>query len=70
MSIEDLKCDVCNAELSLEDCYYVYAGRLQQGPMSDKKSAMEYNMCTTCFTQIKADMLVSIQRKKNSLEKK
>lgn len=70
MSIEDLKCDICMEELSVDNCYYIYAGRLQQGPQSDKKSIIEYNMCTNCYTQVKAEMLVSIQRRKNLVEKK
>lgn len=64
MSIEDLKCEICGAELSMEDCYYIYAGRLQQGPSSDTKNIMEYNLCTNCYTQVKAEIMVSIQRRK------
>lgn len=69
MSIEDQKCEICNTELTLENSYYVYAGRLQQGPMSDKKSILEYNMCMDCYNQIKAELLVSIQRRKSLYEK-
>ncbi|MGD0728860.1 MAG: hypothetical protein ABR981_02185 [Candidatus Micrarchaeaceae archaeon] len=42
---------------------------MQQGPMSDKKSIMEYNMCTNCYAQTKAELLVSIQRQKNNRSK-
>ena len=69
MSIEDLKCEICGEELSVENCYYIYAGRLQQGPMSDKKSIMEYNMCTNCYAQTKAELLVSIHRQKANKRK-
>jgi hypothetical protein len=37
--------------------------------MSDKKATLEYNLCTNCFTQIKAEMMVSIQKRKNLLGK-
>jgi hypothetical protein len=70
MSIEESKCDICGEELSADNCYYIYAGRLQQGPQSDKKSIVEYNLCSNCYNQIKAEMLVSIQRRKNLTEKK
>lgn len=69
MSIEDQKCEICREELTTENFYYIYAGRLQQGPMSDKKSILEYNLCTNCYTQIKAELLVSIQRHKNANDK-
>jgi len=69
MSIEDQKCEICGEELSMESFYYIYAGRLQQGPMSDKKSIMEYNLCTNCYTQIKAELMVAVQRRKNLHEK-
>lgn len=55
--------------MSVESCYYIYAGRLQQGPMSDKKSIMEHNLCTNCYNMVKADLLVSIQRHKASKAK-
>lgn len=69
MSIEDHKCEICGEELSTENLYYVYAGRVQQGPQSDKKSTLEYNLCTNCYTQIKVELLVAIQRRKNLNEK-
>lgn len=69
MSIEDQKCEICGEELSMDSFYYIYAGRLQQGPMSDKKSILEYNLCTNCYTQIKAELMVSIQRRKSLHEK-
>ncbi len=65
MSIDDSKCDLCGEELTSDNYYYIYAGRLQQGPQSDKKSATEYMLCMTCYTQLKADLLVSAQRRKN-----
>ena len=70
MSIEELKCDICKGELSMDNCYYVYAGRLQQGPLSDKKAILEYNLCQDCYTQIKAEMMVAAQRRKSLMEKK
>jgi hypothetical protein len=70
MGIEDLRCDICREELAADNCYYVYAGRLQQGTHSDKKSILEYNLCGNCYNQIKAEMLVSVQRRKNIMEKK
>lgn len=70
MSIDDSKCEICGDELSTENYYYIYAGRLQQGPLSDKKSMIEYTLCTNCYNQIKTELLVSIQRRKNLMEKK
>ena len=70
MSIEDSKCDICKEDLSADNLYYIYAGRLQQGPQSDKKSIMEYNLCSNCYNQIKAELMVSVQRRKNLTEKK
>ncbi len=66
ISIDDSKCDVCGAELTMEDYYYIYAGRLQQGPQSDRKSVTEYKLCMTCYNQIKADLMVSVQRRKTA----
>lgn len=70
MSIDDSKCEICGEELSTENYYYIYSGRLQQGPQSDKKSALEYTLCTNCYNQIKAELMVSIQRRKMQNEKK
>ena len=70
MSIEDSRCDICKEELAADNFYYIYAGRLQQGPQSDKKSITEYNLCSNCYNQIKAELMVSIQRRKNLVEKK
>ncbi len=70
MSIDDNRCDICGQELTVESLYYVYASRLQQGPMSDKKGILEYGLCTDCYTQIKAELIVSVQRRKSLLEKK
>jgi hypothetical protein len=64
MSIDESKCDACGAQLDLDNYYYIYTGRLQQGPQSDKKSAMEYNLCSTCYNEIKAGIMVAVQRKK------
>ncbi|MDE1868897.1 MAG: hypothetical protein KGH60_02945 [Candidatus Micrarchaeota archaeon] len=65
MSIDSMACDVCGDELSVENYYYISAGRLQQGPMSDPKAITEYTLCMTCYNQIKAELLVSIARQKN-----
>lgn len=59
-----MTCDICGAELTLENYYYISAGRLQQGPMSDPKAVTEYTLCMTCYNQIKAELLVSIARQK------
>ncbi|MGI0100476.1 MAG: hypothetical protein ACREBH_02020 [Candidatus Micrarchaeaceae archaeon] len=64
MGIDESKCDVCGEDLTAENYYYVYAGRLQQGPQSDKKSMLEYTLCSNCYTQIKAELMVSVQRRK------
>jgi hypothetical protein len=69
MGIDEQKCDICGEELTTENFYYMYMGRLQQGPMSDKKSILEYNLCTNCYNQIKAELLVSVQRRKNASSK-
>jgi hypothetical protein len=70
MSIDDSKCEICGDELAMDNYYYIYAGRLQQGPQSDKKSMLEYTLCTNCYAQIKAELMVSVQRKKMQSEKK
>ncbi|MDE1870844.1 MAG: hypothetical protein KGI06_01235 [Candidatus Micrarchaeota archaeon] len=70
MGIEDSKCEICGEELTTENYYYVYAGRLQQGPMSDKRSMLEYTLCTNCYNQIKAELMVSVQRRKSLADKK
>jgi hypothetical protein len=64
MGIDTEKCQVCGSDLDAENCYYIYTGRLQQGVMSDKKSAAEYTLCGTCYNQIYAELMVSIQRRK------
>lgn len=64
MSIDDTRCEVCGAELDVENYYYISTGRLQQGPMSDPKAASETVMCMNCFNQIKAELMVSIGRQK------
>lgn len=69
MSIDDSKCEICGDDLSTENYYYIYAGRLQQGPQSDKKSTLEYTLCTNCYNMIKAELMVSVQRKKNQNNK-
>ena len=51
MSIDDSRCDICREELSADNFYYIYAGRLQQGPLSDKKSITEYNLCSNCYNR-------------------
>jgi len=69
ISIDDNRCDICGQELTTESLYYVYASRLQQGPMSDKKGILEYGLCTDCFTQIKAELMVAVQRRKSLVGK-
>jgi hypothetical protein len=64
MGINEQKCDACGADLDADNCYYVYLGRLQQGPMSAKGNT-EYNLCGNCYNQIKAEVIVSVQRRKN-----
>lgn len=64
MGIDTAACDVCRAELTAEDYYYIYAGRLQQGVSSDSKNVLEYKMCSTCYSQTRADLMVSVQRRK------
>lgn len=70
MGIEDNRCEICWEELTTENFYYLYIGRMQQGPMSDKRSATEYALCMNCSTQIKAELMVSIQRRRNLIGKK
>jgi hypothetical protein len=70
MSIDDSKCEICGAELAMDNYYYIYAGRLQQGPQSDKKGNTEYTLCMNCYTQINAELMVSIQKRKNLHDKK
>ena len=70
MSIEESKCDICGDELTTENYYYVYVGRLQQGPQSDKKSMLEYTLCSDCYAQIKAELLISVQKRKDLNKKK
>ena len=68
MGIDTEKCNVCGNDLDVENCYYIYAGRLQQGTHSDKKSSAEYTLCSTCYNQIYAEIMVSIQRRKQKVE--
>ncbi len=63
--IEEAKCDICGDELSMENYYYISAGRLQQGVMSDPRSYTEYKLCTNCYTMIKAELIASVQKQKN-----
>ena len=64
MSINDASCQVCGEELNVENYYYISAGRLQQGVMSDPKSYLEYTLCTDCYQKIKAELMVSFQKYK------
>ena len=57
-------CDACGAELTADNYYYAYLGRLQQGPMSDKKANLEYKLCMNCFNTIKANTLVFVEKQK------
>ncbi|MDE1857310.1 MAG: hypothetical protein KGH98_04520 [Candidatus Micrarchaeota archaeon] len=68
MGINETKCDACGAELDAENYYYIYAGRLQQGPMSDPNSNMEYTLCMTCYSQLKTELMVSLQRQKQKTQ--
>ena len=70
MSIDDSKCEICGEDLTAENYYYITAGRLQQGPMSDPKAITEYTLCMNCYAQIKAELMVSIQRQKMKNQKK
>ncbi|HVC58345.1 MAG TPA: hypothetical protein VND15_02620 [Candidatus Acidoferrales bacterium] len=64
MSIDETKCEICGADMDVENYYYISTGRLQQGPMSDPKATSETLLCMACFTQIKAELMVSIGRQK------
>lgn len=63
MAINDYNCYVCNKLIDLEEYYYVYTGRLQQGVESNK-STKEYVLCRNCFNQINAELLISMERQK------
>lgn len=64
MAIGNDSCDACGGELAADNYYYVYMGRLQQGPMSDKKANVEYKLCMSCFNMIKANTLVFVEKQK------
>ncbi len=66
MGIEADRCDVCGLELSSDNYYYIYTGRLQQGVSSNPKGVREYKMCSTCFSQIEAELIVSVQKRKGA----
>lgn len=66
MSIHEEKCFICGEDLSTENYHYISAGRLQQGVNSDPKSYLEYTLCTNCYAQVKAEIIVSVQKKKTA----
>ena len=65
MSINDARCEICAEELNMENYYYVSAGRLQQGVMSDPKAYSEYTLCSNCYAQVKGELMASIQKHKS-----
>ncbi len=64
MSINDARCEICGEELDVENYYYVAAGRLQQGVMSDPKANSEYTLCSNCYAQVNGELMASIQKRK------
>jgi hypothetical protein len=69
-TINDARCDICGDELNAENYYYISAGRLQQGVMSDPKAYTEYTLCTNCYAQTKAELMASVQKQKNKRQEK
>ncbi len=63
MGIEEAKCCICGAELNTENYYYIAAGRLAQSVHSDPKAYSEYALCNTCYSEVKAELMVSIQKR-------
>lgn len=63
MAIDDYTCYICSKMIDLEEYYYVYTGRLQQGVESGK-SNKEYVLCRNCFNQTNAELLISIEKQK------
>ncbi|MFI5412339.1 MAG: hypothetical protein ACHQX1_00415 [Candidatus Micrarchaeales archaeon] len=70
MTINETKCYICAEEISMDNYYYISAGRLQQGVMSDTKSYSEYTLCGNCYPLVKAELVASIQMKKNKHNEK
>ncbi len=70
MTISESNCFICGEELSTENYYYVSAGRLQQGVMSDPKGYSEYVLCTNCYALVKSELVASITMKKNKHDQK
>ena len=63
-SINDARCEICGDELNVENYYYISAGRLQQGVMSDPKAYTEYTLCTNCYAQVKGELMASVAKYK------
>lgn len=63
-SINDAWCEICGEELNVENYYYISAGRLQQGVMSDPKAYTEYTLCTSCYAQVKGELMASVTKYK------
>ena len=70
MPITDNNCYICGEEISAENYYYISTGRLQQGVMSDPKAYKEYVLCTNCYAMVNAELIASIQKRKNEQQKK
>jgi hypothetical protein len=68
--INDAVCDICGEELSMDNYYYLSAGRLQQGVNSDPKAYSEYTLCTSCYAQVNGELIASIQKYKNKHSEK
>lgn len=68
--IEDAKCFICGEELNVENYYYISAGRLQQGVMSDPKSYAEWTLCTNCYALVKGELAANIQMRRNKQNEK
>ena len=63
-------CKICGQELDVETYRYIAWGGMAQGPISDKGNYTEETFCINCFTLLKANLLVMINkaiadRKKN-----
>jgi hypothetical protein len=68
MSINDARCFICGEELNVENYYYVAAGRLQQGVMSDPKAYSEYTLCSNCYAQVNGELMASLRKHKMKKE--
>jgi hypothetical protein len=68
--IDNARCEICGDELSMDNYYYISAGRLQQGVNSDPKAYAEYTLCTNCYAQVKGELMASVQKYKNKRNEK